>query len=170
MSRHVYLDTCAWMRFAEGSIENPTERDKNGRAIVEGLIQSDAILATCEIALIEFHDSIGRRVRDGNAPQFTEDWFQSATAALMSLVAESRVIIVPVPPKAIENAMALMTIAHRDQGIAFHAWDATHLIVALAWGVTLNNQVEIATCDTDFPRFVDSFPHFKPYVAITMVA
>jgi len=158
------------MRFAEGRVGKPDARNRQGRSVVENLITGDSVLATCEVALIEFHDSLGRRVRSTSDRQFDEAWFEDSTKELMSLVAVRRLEVVPVPPKAVENAMALMTIAHRDEGIAFHAWDAVHLIVALAWGVALGRQVEVATCDTDFPRFVEAFPHFKSYVTILMVA
>jgi hypothetical protein len=158
------------MRFAEGRVSGANARNRRGRGAVEQLIKSDCVIATCEVALIEFHDSVGRRVRDVAVPHFDEAWFEQATSELMALVASKRVEVVPVPPKAVENAMALMTIAHRDEGIAFHAWDAIHLIVALAWGVALGSKVELATCDTDFPRFIEAFPHFKPYVSVLMVA
>ena len=168
--RYVYFDTCAFMRYAEGRVPQPDPRDAGGRGIVQALIDGTATLATSEVALIEFHDALGRRTRDGTRPDFDAAWFASATMEIMQLVANNRLAMVPVPPKAIDSAMGLMTLAHRDHGIAFHAWDAVHVITALAWAIDMKSEVELATCDVDFTRFFARFPHFEPWVRPLMVA
>ena len=86
----------------------------------------------------------------------------------MQQIAAGRIEIISVPSKAAEQAMYLMKIAVRDRRIALRPWDALHLISAAAWADHLGDRVELATCDTDFQRFVDAFPYFKRFVSILM--
>ncbi len=170
-ARHVYVDTCAFMRFAEGAAAEGNSRNSTGRANVEALIDDvETILSTSEVAIIEFQDALGRVTRDGTRPLCDEAWFEKSVTDVMRLVAEDRLILAAVPSKAIEHAIMLMTIAHREHGIAFHAWDAVHLITATAWAVDVGEKVELATCDTDFTRFIERFPYFGDFVDIVMVA
>jgi serine/threonine-protein kinase RIO1 len=55
-----------------------------------------------------------RRIRDHD-----QDWAQRSFTNLMELVTEGEVVAVPVPPKAADLAMTLVTIATRDHNIAF---------------------------------------------------
>jgi hypothetical protein len=63
-----------------------------------------------------------RRIRD-----YDQDRAQRSFTNLMELVAEEEVEVVPVPPKAADHAMTLVTIATRDHNIAFRVGDAMQL-------------------------------------------
>ena len=84
----------------------------------------------------------------------------------MELLAKSRLILRPVPGRADEHAIALVTLATRDYGNGFRVWDAIHLITSAAWARELQATVELWTTDTDFVKFVDLFPEFKRFVQI----
>lgn len=172
--QHIYFDTCAFMRYAEGSVAHATERSKSGRAHVQRLLDdADIDLATSETAIIEFHDALGRDTRDGNSPAFDEGWMGQSIEDVMHLIAQGRFRILASPPKAIESALVLMRIAHGEAGVpgvAFNAWDAVHLITACSWAIDLGAKVRLATCDTDFTRFFAHFPYFAPLVEVLMVA
>lgn len=169
-TRFVYLDTCALMRFSEGAVQPSTERNQIGRAKFQALLDDpDVVLAMTEIGVIEFHDALGRVAR-GGAPQHDDAWQQVSIEVVMRLIAMGRITMIPVPPKAIESALVLMQIAHAGPRVAFHSWDAVHLIAACAWAVQLHAKVEFATCDTDFTRFFGQFPYFASLVSVLMVA
>lgn len=169
-TRFVYLDTCALMRFSEGAVQPSTERNRAGRAAFQALLDDPGVvLAMTEIGVIEFHDALGRAARGG--PQQHDDaWQQASIEVVMRFIATGRIIMIPVPPKAIESALVLMQIAHAGPRVAFHSWDAVHLIAACAWALKLRTSVEFATCDTDFTRFFERFPHFANLVSVLMVA
>jgi len=167
---HVYFDTCALMRFAEGRASGADERNLRGRERVQELIRDSTIsLATSEIAIIEFHEALGKDVRGNRFVGCDETWLGQSIADLMQLVAAGRVEIVPVPPRALESALVLMKTAHREHGIAFYAWDAVHLITASAWATKLGSLVHLATCDSDYARFFAKVPHFAKFIEVMMV-
>jgi len=171
--QYIYFDTCAFMRYAEGSVSDATTRNKAGRARVQALIDdASTVLATSETTIIEFHDALGKDARNGTLPTFDDGWVARSTDDLMGFIAGGRLNVLPSPPKAIESAVVLMRIAHGERGnpgVAFNAWDAVHLITASSWAIELGNKVQLATCDTDFPRFFGLFPHFETLVDILMV-
>lgn len=167
---HVYFDTCALMRFAEGCATGADERNIRGRAKVQELLGNSAIsLSTSEIAIIEFHGALSRDVRAKLFAGYDETWLGQSIEDLMRLVAAGRIEVIPVPPTALESALVLMKTAHREHGIAFNAWDAVHLITASAWATNLGSLVHLATCDSDYTRFFAKVPYFSKFVEVMMV-
>lgn len=169
MSRYVYFDTCALARWAEGDVLTPSDRGRDGRAAVEALLSdSKTTLGLSEVTVLEYSSVLTQLWRQSEYPIHDQPWAERCLDALMQQIAIGRIEIVSVPPKAAEHAMYLMKIAVRDRRIALRPWDALHLISAVAWADRLGERVELATCDTDFQRFVDAFPYFGRFVSILM--
>ena len=105
---------------------------------------------------------VGQRLR--HIRDYDEDWAQRSFTNLMELVAEGEVEVVPVPPKAADRAMTLVTIATRDHNIAFRVGDALHLLTAAAWATRTGSVVDLITTDTDFERFISHFRDFRSHV------
>ena len=100
-----------------------------------------------------------RRIRD-----YDQDRAQRSFTNLMELVAEGEVEVVPVPPKAADRAMTLVTIATRDHNIAFRVGDVLHLLMAAARATRTGSVVDLITTDTDFERFISHFRDFRSHV------
>lgn len=165
----VYLDTSALVRRAEASVATPDPRNAHAGPPVATLLASDtATVSTSEIGLLEFHDVVTTRWRDTNpaTSQFDENWIGSAISVAMDDVGSARLTILPLPPKAFEQAMALVTMATRSRGQGFRVWDAVHLVTATAWAADLGETVELWTTDQDFENFVALFPHFGRVVQV----
>lgn len=169
MNRYVYLDTCALARWAEGDVSTPTERARDGRSAVEHLLsEGETRLALSEVTVLEYSSVLAQLWRQSEYPIHDQPWAERSLDALMEQIATGRIEVVPVPPNAAEHVMYLMKIAVRDRRIALRPWDALHLVSATAWADQLDQHVELATCDTDFRRFVDAFPYFSEFVSILM--
>lgn len=169
MSRYVYFDTCALARWAEGDVTTPTDRARDGRAAVETLLsETGTALGLSEVTVLEYSSVLAQLWRQSEYPAHDQPWAERCLDALMQQIAVGRIEIVSVPPTAAEQAMYLMKIAVRDRRIALRPWDALHLISATAWADELGHHVELATCDSDFQRFVDAFPYFGQFVSILM--
>lgn len=169
MSRYVYFDTCALARWAEGDVAAPTDRAREGRAAVEVLLaETETTLGLSEVTVLEYSSVLAKACGQSEYPNLDQPWAERCLDALMQHMAAGRIAIVPVPPRAAEQAMYLMKIAVRDRRIALRPWDALHLISAAAWADRLGVHVELATCDTDFERFVNAFQYFERFVSILM--
>jgi hypothetical protein len=170
MTRWAYFDTSALARWAEGDVASPSDRGRDGRTAVANLIADpDCALSLSEVTILEFSSTLNWYWRNSEYPQHDQAWAEKSLDALMGEIASGRIDVVPVPPKAGEHAMALMKVATRDRGIAFHTWDAFHLITATSWADQLGQKVELITSDSDFDRFVDAFPHFRRLVSVVNV-
>jgi predicted nucleic acid-binding protein len=169
MSRYVYFDTCALARWAEGDVTTPTLRARDGRAAVQTLLgEAETTLGLSEVTVLEYSSVLAQLWRQSEYPEHDQAWADRCLDALMGQIASGRIEIIPVPPKAAEQVMYLMKIAVRDRQIALRPWDALHLISATAWAEQLGHDVELATCDSDFDRFVNAFPYFRRFVTILM--
>jgi predicted nucleic acid-binding protein len=145
-------------------------RAQTGREAVEALLaEAETVLAVSEVTVLEYSSTLTQYWRMNEKPSHDQAWAERSLEALMRRIASGRIAIVPIPLKAGEHAMQLMTVATRDRGIALHTWDAVHLITATAWADTLGQQVELVTCDDDYKRFVTAFPYFGEFVTITEV-
>ena len=131
-----------------------------GLQVIEGLHHS--------LTIVEFHNALAANWRGTHSTcvEYDQAWVERSQVKVMELLAKSRLILRPVPGRADEHAIALVTLATRDYGNGFHVWDAIHLITSAAWARELQATVELWTTDTDFVRFVDLFPEFKRFVQI----
>ena len=167
--RLVYLDTSALMRRAEAAVPSPTQRNAFIAPLVDAIVQdpsADVRLST--LTMSEFRDALARDVRaqQPHEVHYTAEWMSAAVLEAMGLIAGGRISEVPIPADAEQRAGVLVDIATREHGVAFHIWDATHLVIACSWGHSLGQKVELITTDTDYARFVRFFPHFKQWVDI----
>lgn len=154
------------MRKAEAAVANPNERNKKTSKKVNDIVNDpNIVVAISEHTLLEFHNNIATRWRDTQVPEYNQEWAEQSLADVMESIASGQLEIVPVPPKAAEHAMTLVTIATRDHNNSFRAWDAVHLLTAAAWAWEVGSVVKLTTTDTDFERFVSLFSYFKAYVA-----
>lgn len=160
----IYLDTSALVRRAEAGASSPDARNlKAGPPVAMLLSGTNAVSATSEVGLLEFHDVVTKLWREG---KYDGLWCDSAIGQVMDDIADHRLAILPVAPKAFEEAMKLVTLATRQHGKKFRVWDAVHLITAVHWSGELQEPVELWTTDTDFEGFVDLYRHFRARVAI----
>jgi len=160
-----YFDTSCLMRRAEADVASPSSRNHRiAERVNELLDDPNTIVAISEHTLLEFHNNIAVDWRRSEASEFDQQWAERSLADVMQIIEVGQVEIVPIPPKAAEQAMALITIATRDHNNALRAWDAVHLLTATAWAYEVGSAVRLATTDGDFERFVSCFPHFKAYV------
>jgi hypothetical protein len=168
-ARYAYVDACAFMRNAMGEVDEVGGRHALGRVrFRQYLDDADTILATSEIAVVEFYDAIGGTTR-GPSTAHDDAWRDRSISEFMEMIASERVAVVPVPPNAIESALVLMTIAHAGPRVAFKALDAVHLVTACAWANSIGTRVDFLTCDSDFTRFFARFPYFGQLVNVVMV-
>lgn len=146
-----YLDTSALMRKAEGLAANSTPRNVQIGLIFDAILADKSrTLACSEFTLVEFHSNITKTWRDGQYPDCDEEWWNKALDGLMDLLADGSLTVLPTPAKAIELAMAMVTVATKDLGRNLRAWDALHCVVATGWAYDQHQPVEIVTSDSDF--------------------
>lgn len=151
-----YLDTSALMRRAEGLAQTCTQRNSLIAPVIEGILEdSNRLLACSEFTLVEFHTNVTSNWRSTVLPDCDERWWELALADLLDRIAEGRIAVIPTPVKAVERAMALVTVATRDHGRALRAWDALHFVVASSWGLSEGSDVELITSDSDFSVTLD---------------
>lgn len=166
-----YLDTCAVVGWCCAEASSVSPIDAACSVTVDSLMQSSTSTpAISELTLIELHDTLAKLWRSSDSPQFDEAWVATSMTKVMSAVESLALDVVEVPPKAAEHAMLLVTLATRDHGLKFKAWDATHLITAASWARSLDRQVTIVTADSDFKRFLDRHAHFKTFVDLRLIS
>ncbi len=165
----VYLDTSALVRMVECDVKSPSARNRHAGEPVAQLCANHAPpVGLSNLTIIEFHNTLATNWRTTNAgyEEFDQAWVERSQVKVMELLARQRLILRPVPKRADEHAIALVTLATRDHGNGLRVWDAIHLITAAAWAHELQASVELWTTDQDFRRFVDLFPEFKQFVQI----
>lgn len=168
-SSSVYLDTSALMRMVECDVSCPSARNLHaGRPVAQLCAAPAPPVGLSSLTIIEFHDVLvtNWRMSDASYKQFDQAWVELSQVKVMEMLASQQLIILPVPPRADEHAIALVTLATRDHGNGLRVWDAIHLITAANWARETQAHVELWTTDQDFQKFVDLFPDFKQFVQI----
>lgn len=146
-----YLDTGALMRRAEGQAANCTKRNFIIAPLVDALLDDPARkVALSEFTLVEFHTNVTTNWRSAALPDCDESWWNASIAHLLDRMASGDIEVLPMPPKAIEQAMALVTVATGRYGRKLKAWDALHYVVASQWGLAHSERVDFITSDSDF--------------------
>ena len=165
----VYLDTSALVRMVECDVMNPTARNLRAAGpVIKLFADQTPHVGLSNLTIVEFHDVLATnwRMTDAAQMEYDQAWVERSQVKVMELLANGRLTLRPVPVRADEHALALVTLATRDHGNGLRVWDAIHLITAAAWAHELQATVELWTTDTDFGRFVDLFPQFKQFVQI----
>lgn len=153
------------MRKAEATVPNPSARNRKICDRVDEILDDpNTTVAISEHTLLELHNNITTDWRNTQVPEYNQEWAEQCLVDVMELIADGTLEIVPIPPKAAEHAMTLVTIATRDYGNKFRAWDAVHLLTATAWAWEIGSVVKLTNTDTDFENFIELFPHFKAYI------
>jgi hypothetical protein len=145
-----YLDTSALMRWSEGQSAGTTERNKKIAPVLESLLDDPARSVACsEITILEFHSNLSDRLRSASEPQYDDAWWGLARNGVLNRIADRQIAVLPIPPRAFEHVMALITAA-TTLGRKLRAWDALHTVVAAEWATSSGTTVEIVTSDADF--------------------
>lgn len=168
-ARSVYLDTSALMRMVECDVQTPSARNlRAGGPVAKLCTDPGPAVGLSHLTIVEFHDVVAKnwRMTDAEYEEYDQAWVERSQVKVMELLARQRLALRPVPARAYEHAIALITLATRDHRNGLRVWDAIHLITASAWGHELHATVELWTTDLGFGRFVDLFPHFKQFVQI----
>lgn len=168
--RHYYLDTSVVVSWSCAAVESPSAIDTICAERIEALLADESIrIAISELTLIELHDTLSRLWRDTAKKQYDESWTKASMSMVMEAIAVGRLEIISPPPKASEHAMLLVTLATRDHGLKFKAWDATHLITASGWAHQLDEPVVIVTADADFDRFLSNCADFRAVIQLELL-
>lgn len=150
-----YLDTSALMRLSEGLVAGQSARNDRLRSLVLGILGDRARRIACsELTIIEVHNNLTVNWRKSDAPYFDEAWWLSACDEVFDLL-DGTVEVLPIHGRAVEQVMALVTIATRDNLAggaqrALKAWDALHVVIASRWAHDIDQDVELVTADEDF--------------------
>lgn len=151
MPLYTYLDTSALMRRADMAAGSTLPRILKMEPFLLGIFADpDRVFALSEITLLEFHSNITTNLRSASLPDRDLEWWSSVHHQLLDEIGAGRISVLPIPPKATEQVIYLLTIATRDHGRALHAMDAMHAVIAGRWALTLNQDVEVLTSDSDF--------------------
>ena len=149
--RLTYLDTSALMRRAEGLAASHTRRNALIKPVIAAILDDPSReLACSETTLIEYHSNLTTNWRSSQLSDCDAEWWEIARADLLDRIGAGSMIVLPNPPRALEQVMALVTSATRDHDRALRAWDALHASVAAYWAVTKQSTVELVTSDSDF--------------------
>lgn len=169
-SRHYYLDACTTAGWCCSNVGGALPIDIASGAVVNGLLaRKDSVVGISELTIIEMHDVLAKQLRSTGSPQYNNAWFQQSLDRVMDLLANRRVTVISSPPKAVEHALVLVTVASRDHGTKLKAWDAVHIITAAGWARTIGDRVTVVTADGDFKRFFDLQGHFSALLDLEQV-
>ena len=168
MSDRVYLDTSALVSYALGLCGSPDARDQKGKQAIEGLLTSDDKLAASPITLAEFSSVMYTYLRssEGWLTQLGEADVDQAEADVMGRIATGSIRVRNLGPRAFEMGMSYVGAISREYQRKMKAWDAIHLYEACRWARETDEQVVIATADSDFKGFLDVFPAFCKHVRV----
>lgn len=169
--RHRYLDSCAVVSWLCSVVPDCEPIDVKLGGVVQTLLDdTSSTLGLSELTLVEVHDTLAKLLRSSEQTSFDVVWFESAMDRLMDALAAGNFTVVRPPPKVVEHAMALVTVASRDSGARVKAWDATHIVTAAGWTRELGQRVEVVTADSDFKRLMDLQPHFGSLLDLQLVS
>jgi len=132
------------------------------------LNQVAPVLGVSSLGLVEFHNVLARNWRSTDAvdSQYDQAWVESEQDRIMRAIISRRIVIVATPSKFEEKALVLVKMATRDHGMALGAWDAVHLVTAVAWSFDLQNPIDLWTTDAHYDRFLGLYTHFSRYVSV----
>jgi len=82
----------------------------------------------------------------------------------MGWLADGTLEVLQVPPKLPEKAMVNVEEITRRTGLQLRAWDAAHLMHAVAWSRMRGTRVTVVTADKTFKRVLEALPEFSPFV------
>lgn len=169
MPDRVYLDTSAIVRYSLAANGSPHARDQKGRQTLQRLIDSDDTLAASPITLAEFSSVLYTHLRDdqGWLKGFDEARVDAAERHVMEWIAVGRIRVRNLGPRAFVMGMAYVAAISREHKRNLRAWDAIHLYEACRWSRESNDQqVVLATADSDFKGFLEAFTEFNSYVRV----
>jgi hypothetical protein len=82
----------------------------------------------------------------------------------MGWLADGRLEVLRMPPKLPEKAMVNVEEITRRTGLQLRAWDAAHLMHAVAWSKSQGARVTLVSADKSFERVLAALPEFAPFL------
>ncbi len=168
MSSYFYLDTSAVVSYALGINGSPAARDQNGYVALRGLLDGDGTLVASPITLAEFYSVMYTHSRDGTGwlANFDNAAVDRSERDLMEWIATGAVRVRNLGSDAFEMGMSYVGAASREHGRKMKAWDAIHLYEACRLSRETDEQVTLATADSDFQGILDVFPEFGKHIVL----
>jgi hypothetical protein len=130
------------------------------------LVEGSATAAISEVTLLEVHSTICDHWRARERPNHDAGWARRSIDQLMDWLAQARLEVLPMPPKLPEKAMVNVEEITRRTGLQLRAWDAAHLMHAVAWSRDQNTRVTFVSADKAFGKVLGvltEFAHSSTY-------
>jgi hypothetical protein len=164
--KYYYLDAAPLICCADSLVANPVERDAKVGTIVRGLIEGSDVTAISEITLLEVHTVICNHWRNKELPEHDAHWADGAFNELMGWLDEGFLKVLPAPPRLAEMAMANVEEVTRHTPFALRAFDAAHLVHAVAWSREVGSRVTLVAWDKAFQHVLTTTPAFQSYIEL----
>lgn len=163
-----YFDANPLIYWALGRAGSSEAYEQTSAANFERLVANGDSLACSAPTLAEFMSTVWSVVRSEKPKVnfFGEAEANSAMESLMGLMGNGRLRVQNLHPRAFEVGIAVVAAGTREQKGAFRAWDAIHLFEACQWARTIDQEVIVATADSDFSNIIAAFPEFGTYVSV----
>jgi hypothetical protein len=159
-----YFDANPLICAADDLIATPNEYDTKVAAVVRALIEGESATAVSEVTILEIHTKICDKWRNTELVDHDAAWARRAIDQLMGWLADGRLEVLEAPPKLPEKAMVNVEEVTRRTGLQLRAWDAAHLMHAVAWSRTRRARVTLVTADKAFKRVLEAQPEFSSFV------
>ena len=168
MAEIVYFDANPLVYWAAGMAGSSVPQDVRAATAISTLVEGDDHLYLSPITLVEFNTTLYKLVRqqDGAHARFSMSDATDAEDKLMQWIASERISVPQLGQRAFELGMSYVAAATREHGRRVHAWDAIHLFEACRLARTLDEQVIIATSDSDFQTLLEIYPEFALLVEV----
>jgi predicted nucleic acid-binding protein len=163
-----YFDTSALMRWLEGDVANPKEMNSRIRPMVEQILSGTDRLAISEMTIVELLSNVTHnwRNQDPQCQPFDDAWAGRSRQRFMSLIADGRLEVIPVPTRAIEHAIAILDLAASEHQLRVGVQDAVHMITACAWAYREAAAVRFYTSDDDYNQLTDAYPQYLRFAKV----
>jgi hypothetical protein len=161
-----YFDAAPLVCAADELSSTATEYDAKVAAVVRGLIEGPSATAVSEVTILEVHSKICDKWRMSELPDHDAAWARRSIDQLMNWLADGRLRVLRMPAKLPERAMVNVEEITRRTGLQLRAWDAAHLMHAVAWSRDQNTRVTLVSADRAFWRVLEALPEFAPFVEL----
>jgi hypothetical protein len=164
MGNLYYFDANPLVCTADALITTPADYDTRVSVVVRSLIEGSATTAISEVTLLEVHSKICDHWRATEYPSHDAEWAGRSIDQLMGWLADGTLEVLPMPPKLPEKAMVNVEEITRRTGLQLRAWDAAHLMHAVAWSRDQNARVTLVSADKAFEKVLAALPEFAPFL------
>lgn len=161
-----YFDAAPLVCAADDLSATATAYDAKVAAVVRGLIEGQSATAVSEVTILEVHTKICDKWRMSELQDHDAAWARRSIDQLMNWLADGKLQVLRMPAKLPEKAMVNVEEITRRTGLQLRAWDAAHLMHAVAWSRDQEARVTLVTADRSFERVLEALPEFAPFVEL----